>query len=293
MKFFSQSREDASEIVVDWNLGSRCSLKCPYCHPAFHNGAKPFPDVDRALAFIEVVTSAHQGGNRSIRFSFVGGEPTEWSGLVRICRTIREAHNRTHVMSNGLGDWTQLCETVSSTTLSYHAGTDTAVFRSNALMLRDAGAGLHILCAALPGCLFQAQEIIAWATQEGISASLQPLYRDHTSRRHLLDYSADELAQLFPRSLSGDIVDARDGSSHASPEASIQSASNVFTGWKCAIGQDQYVVDPDGVIWGGWCRVGGPLGTIASGFTAVREPLTCTAARCSNPLDLSVAKWRD
>jgi hypothetical protein len=57
---------------------------------------------------------------------------------------------------------------------------------------------------------------------------------------------------------------------------------------------DQLVVDQDGTIRGGWCRVGGKLGTIQDeDFEKPTEGVICTRPTCNNPLDLAVRKGRE
>ena len=234
--------------------------------------------------------------NRTISFSFVGGEPTQWAGLLPLCRHIRSTFSISSVMSNGaasLAYWNKLSEHLDRLVLTHHEGKiDFDHFAGVADLFKGR---VSILFAMVPETFDASYDKAERLRGEGIPVTLQPIYRDHTSRRDILPYTDEQRALLFPTTEAPDIViETTRTREYQSTDEVIYRQKNSFFGWKCGIGTDQLCVSPDGAIRGGWCRVGGILGNIHEGdFTPPEEPLTCTRAMCTNPADLAVPKWRE
>jgi hypothetical protein len=299
MKIYSKSREDRSIVIVDWNIGNRCDLACGYCHPHFRSGTNPFPSLDQAKLFADKVIGDHRARtNRMVQFSFTGGEPTDWPDLPDLCAHLKAQGCAINVNSNGLAPipvWDGLASAISTVSLTYHEKGSETVFVGTVQRLRSAGVGLSIRIAMTPGGFERLLVVSDRLEALGFSPSLECLYADHARRMKPLAYTMEQFARMFPPSVAADMVlSGGEGGLAATADAIIHHRQNSFTGMKCAIGIDQFVVDQDGTVYGGWCRVGGSLGNVHEGtFERPYEAFTCTKAVCSNPLDLSVRKWRD
>lgn len=301
-RVYSKDRDERSEVVVDWNIGNTCSLSCSYCHRHFRAGTNRFPDLDKAILFVERVVGDHRKRtNRAVRFSFTGGEPTEWSDLPALCTHLKAIGALVEIKSNGtasVATWQALAPSLSSVILSLHHGADFEIFRAACFALREAGVGLSVGVAMLPEHFDVLLTRAETLRNDGFGVGYIPLYHDHTRRTRLLGYSPDQLAILFPTQVENcDIRIERDAGGeigYRNSDDVIHRRANSFTGMRCAIGIDQFVVDQDGTIRGGWCRVGGALGNIHEGdFARFEEAVICTKPTCDNPLDLSVPKWRE
>lgn len=298
MKIYSKSREDNYEIIVDWNLGNTCSLKCDYCAKVFHSGRNPFPDIANAKAFIDTFIEKRRGDNRTLKFSFVGGEPTEYVHLKDLCEYIKsKCFAKIHIMTNAAKDvsyWKDLSPHIDSVMMSYHHGKVTSEhFSQIATTLKQNFITVMPVFPMQPDHFDTSLGVRAELEKQGLYGQLQPLYVDHIGRTTLLNYSTKQLDILFPKTKVSDIVVEEDeAKSLGTVNDIIHAKKNCFKGMKCGIGIDQITIDHGGNIRGGWCGVGGILGNINEGvFNFPSEAFTCTKDSCDNPLDLSVPKW--
>jgi organic radical activating enzyme len=309
-RVYSKSREEAFEVTVDWNLGNTCNFGCSYCHPHFRIGTNPFPDLRKAKLFVDRIANRHHKShsNRVIRVSLVGGEPTAYDGLIGLCEHMRSHGFVVEIKTNGsldLPGWKRLAPHLSNVTLTYHHGRLSqdhleAVVR----LLKEEFVAAMVSFAVTPDNF---DEVFAYreafgARHQHLFSDIQLLFQDHTTRKQLLPYSQEQMAK-FQSTMATATVQTSDhfiehdnGSIepfHHSYDI-IMKQRNSFTGMSCRIGVDQLVVDQDGTIRGGWCRVGGKLGTIQDeNFEKPTEGVICTRRTCNNPLDLAVRKGRE
>lgn len=300
-RVYSRDREEDYSVVVDWNLGNSCNLQCSYCHPFFKSGRNPFPQLSKAKEIVTKIAAKHRDGNRPVRFSFVGGEPTLYPGLPSLCRHIKEsAWYQVSVSTNAsasLDYWKALAPWIDIVAISYHEGrADFDHVVAVAGLLRKLYKTVNIAFPMMPDTFDASFARYQELKAAGFNVWLQPLYADHMLRRQLMEYSSDQKAILFPEGSSDIVIVAEDGQLERLPssEHMIYAKRNSFTGMRCGIGFDQLVIDQDGTIRGGWCRVGGSLGNVHTGELEMpTEAFVCTKSTCNNPGDLAVPKWKD
>jgi hypothetical protein len=71
----------------------------------------------------------------------------------------------------------------------------------------------------------------------------------------------------------------------------ISDNTNDWSGWKCYAGIEQLIVDMDGHIYRGWCKVGDSIGNIAD--TELRlpdQPILCNKTMCHCNFDIMCTK---
>lgn len=302
---YSKLREELFEVIIDWNLGNTCNFKCGYCHPHFHDGNNPFPSLARAKAFVDRIADKHQGSNRAVRFSFVGGEPTAWSDLLELCQHIKGHGFSSEIKTNGsmsLDAWEAFSDALSFATITYHeTKLDYDHLVQVNILLQAKHIDTYTIFATLPDHF---ESVITKLNDyrrrfPQAMTEMQLLYADHMRRSELYPYSAEHLEQwratIPVLELQDFVFEREDGSAETfpMPDDVILQKRNVFTGMACNIGADQIVIDQDGTIRRGWCRVGGILGNLNSDdFIKPEDGVVCTRATCNNPLDLSVLKHR-
>lgn len=309
-RVYSKSREDAFEVTVDWNLGNTCNFDCSYCHPHFRTGSNPFPELRKAKLFVDRIADRHHKShsNRAIRVSLIGGEPTAYDGLVDLCQHMRTYGFVVEIKTNGsldLHGWRQLAPNISHATITYHHGRLPQDHLEAVVgLLKKEFVGAMVSFAATPDNfdeVFTYRQAFS-ARNPHIYSEIQLLFQDHTTRKQLFPYSEEQMNKFqgtMPTATvqtSDHFIEHDDGlvePFHHSYDI-IMKQRNSFTGMSCRIGVDQLVVDQDGTIRGGWCRVGGKLGTIQDeDFEKPTEGVICTRQTCNNPLDLAVRKGLD
>ena len=71
----------------------------------------------------------------------------------------------------------------------------------------------------------------------------------------------------------------------------ISEKSNDWSGWKCSAGVEQLIVDMDGSIHRGWCKVGDSIGHITdANLVLPTEPVICTKTMCHCNFDIMCTK---
>ena len=77
-----------------------------------------------------------------------------------------------------------------------------------------------------------------------------------------------------------------------SPHYFISLNKNNWKGWYCYAGVEQLIVDIDGSVWRGWCKVGKQLGWVQRGRRLVfaKEPILCTKDFCHCNFDIMCTK---
>ncbi len=261
----------------------------------------PFPVIERAKQFVDRIQERHRliDTNRIVSYSFVGGEPTEYEGLLDLCKHIKTHSSLVRIMSNGAASqayWENLAPHVDSISLSHHEGRiDFDHFIEVCRILRTSHKTLSIQFAMQPESFATSEAKIGHLRELGFHPVMQALYRDHTTRKQIMPYTEAQLALLFPVVHRHDVfLEGKTPRSFGSTDELIHRRANSFTGMKCGIGTDQLCISPDGKVRGGWCRVGGILGNVHAGdFKPPKEPITCTKETCNNPSDVAVPKWID
>jgi sulfatase maturation enzyme AslB (radical SAM superfamily) len=299
-RVYSKGREEDYTVTVDWNLGNACNFKCTYCHPWFKSGTNRFPDINKAKLLVNRIAEKHHESNRLVRFSFVGGEPTLYRHLPSLCRHIKEsAWYQVSISTNAsasLEYWTDLMPWIDIVSITHHEGkADFQHTKAVVELLRGQFKTVHVAFAMMPHTFDASMARMEELRALGVSAYPQPLYEDHALRKRLMPYTKAQRAILFPNEASDMVIETDKGTREMpSSDHMIYKKMNSFTGMRCGIGVDQIVIDQDGTIRGGWCRVGGALGNVHDGdFEIPTEAIVCTKETCNNPMDLAVPKWRD
>jgi organic radical activating enzyme len=287
--------------MVDWNIGNTCSLKCGYCHADFHRGNNPFPDLDKAKIIVNRIAERHRGSNRAVRFSLIGGEPTEWEYLPDLLAHIKDCGFISEIKTNGIAPyavWDRIATVLTSVAITHHSSkTSYESLVDVCARLRNHGINLSVSFPIQPDDFEQVFErrVRFQSAFPDASSTLELLYSDYPRRHILMSYSAAQIARVHgPGDIDPDhiVIDDDGGISERHLGDILATGDNRCAGMLCRIGADQIVIDQDGSIRRGWCRVGGLLGTVQAGdFHKPTDAVVCTRARCNNPLDFSVVKY--
>jgi MoaA/NifB/PqqE/SkfB family radical SAM enzyme len=85
-----------------------------------------------------------------------------------------------------------------------------------------------------------------------------------------------------------------DGTTQASSaHRFISEKTNDWSGWSCYAGIEQLIVDMDGTIHRGWCKVGGVIGNIDDATLQLpMDPVICNKTMCHCNFDIMSTKER-
>ena len=300
-------------VVVNWNLGNRCNYKCSYCPPVLNNGSFGWNDYDVVQGFVDAVISHYAG--RKIYFEFTGGEVTLWRDLTRLAQYVKKQGHAFGFISNGsrtLRWWQQNKQYFDHVCLSYHSEFGDAEHFYQVVQELASVCRTHVnIMLHTEQDKFDTGVELAHRVVEdipNISIALQPLivdfgsvtYQYTSEQQSIIDDQWNQFARRIRHDKkymvyrgSMDMLDTVNGLKEAtSAQRFIGDGTNNWKGWDCWAGVEQIIVDFDGSVWRGWCRVGGALGFIRDP-EHVRfpvDPIRCNKSFCHCNFDIMCKK---
>lgn len=294
-------------FVVNWCLGNTCNFKCSYCPSGLHDGSKRWPDIDVVKQFVLKLKQQHP--NKKIYFEFTGGEVTLYKHFTDLCKFCNDNDVRVGIISNGsrtIRFWEEHTQYLDHVCLSYHPEfSDVEHFISVVKLLHDT-VRTHVNIMMSPEKFDACCSVAHRVTEiDNISMALQPLIVDFGDT--LYEYSKeqqdifDRQHELFSKKIKftkkvqyyrGAMREVyTDGTSQVkSAHRFIAEKTNDWSGWKCFAGVEQLIVDMDGRIYRGWCKVGGPIGHIEQEQLLEVDPIVCTKTMCHCNYDIMSTK---
>ena len=295
-------------FVVNWCLGNMCNYSCSYCPDILHNGSKTWPTLDIIKSFITKVKDRHI--NKKLYFEFTGGEVTVYKHFIDLCKFCSEQDIKIGFISNGsrtLRYWEKNKEYFNHVCLSFHPEfADPDHFLEVVKILHD-DIRVHVNIMMSPEKFDQCFEFANKVKDiTNISMALQPLIHDFGDT--LYDYTDEQKAifenqsQLLTKHIKFDKqhIYYRGAMRMIMPDGAnkIQAAhkfiadkTNDWSGWRCYAGVEQLIVDMDGSIYRGWCKVGAKIGHIDDeDLILPKTPILCNKTMCHCNFDVMSTK---
>jgi molybdenum cofactor biosynthesis enzyme MoaA len=293
-------------FVVNWCLGNTCNFSCSYCLPGLHDGSKKWPSKEDVQSFIERLMKAHP--SKKFYFEFTGGEVTLYRDFIDICRFIKDKGGDVGCISNAsrtLRWWDENKAVMDHVCLSFHPEEADPVHYLQVVQLLHKVTSVHSNIMMHPDAdkfntgLALAVQVAALGD---VSLALQPLLVDFGTR--LYEYTPEQTARLdsqteltktikYTRALKhyrGAMRKVETGEVK-SPHRFIADGSNNWRGWDCYAGVEQLIVDMDGSVHRGWCKVGASIGKIwDANLPLYTEPVRCTKTMCHCNFDIMATK---
>ena len=275
-------------IIIDWNFGNGCDLKCSYCHIELHDGTNPFPIADKFCpAFAHLVKQTRAFSR--VNLEFTGGEPTQSTALQYIVLANQDDRIKFKITSNAQAptDWWQcIAHKLYDATLTYHRATDFTHFLtvSNAI---NKFIQPKIVVPLTPETWNLTQYNIL--KDLGYNVQLQLLYSNFTRGNNTyLKYTEAQWDEYY--TTQG--IDIRNT---AQVEQTIEfkriNHLNNYYGHMCWAGVSQIIVDNFGYVYRGWCKSNGHMGNVFDqSFVIDSRPRPCPKTQCKNGFDLQAHK---
>lgn len=277
-----------SEIIIDWNFGNSCDLKCNYCHKELHDGANPFPELDKFdPAFAHLVEQTRAFSRVSLEFS--GGEPTQSLALQHVILSNRDDRIKFKINSNAQApiDWWELiAHKLYDVTLTYHQSTDFSHFLKVSSVINKF-TQTKIYVPLTPG---------TWDLSEynslkelGYDVQLQLLYSNFTRGNNTYLKYTDEQWNEYYTEKGVDIQNP------VQVEQTVEfkriNNLNNYYGHMCWAGYNQIIIDNFGDVYRGWCKAGNSLGNVyRHDILLDKQPAPCPKIQCKNGFDLQARK---
>jgi MoaA/NifB/PqqE/SkfB family radical SAM enzyme len=273
-----------------------------------HDGSIKWPDIVKVKEFIKRVVD--QTFPRKVYFEFTGGEVTLNKYFVDICQYCTTLGARVGLISNGsrtLRWWEENKKYFDHVCLSYHPEFSNADHFLDVIKILHNDARTHVNIMMSPA-EFDKCYVVATKVKniENISMALQPLIHDFGDK--LFDYTPAQLTvfekqhELFVKHIQhtksfeyyrGAMKTVEhDGTMKASSaHRFISESTNDWSGWNCYAGSEQIVINFDGEIYRGWCKVGGKIGNISDANIQIpTTPVVCNKTMCHCNFDIMCTK---
>ncbi len=295
-------------FVVNWCLGNTCNYECSYCPAALHDGSKRWPDPKSIKNFIAKVKDHYF--HKQVYFEFTGGEVTLYKHFLEICQFCNEMGIKVGLISNGsrtIRYWEENKKYFDHVCLSFHPEFADPEHFINVVKVLNNDVRTHVNIMMSPEKFEYCYEVADKVRKCGnISMALQPLIHDFGDT--LYDYTGFQ-KKIFDRQhdlMTKKIVWTKtfdyyrgamqmiyeDGTTAiSSAHRFISDKTNDWSGWKCYAGIEQLIVDMDGAIFRGWCKVGDAVGHIDDkDLNLPMEPIVCNKTMCHCNFDIMCTK---
>jgi MoaA/NifB/PqqE/SkfB family radical SAM enzyme len=296
-------------FVVNWCLGNTCNFECSYCPEGLHNATQPWPDIEVVKAFILNIKAHH--APKQMFFEFTGGEVTLYRHFDELAEFCHEQNVKIGFISNGsrtLRWWKEKKHLFDHVCLSFHPEEgDEDHFIKVVEEVKDT-IMTHVNIMMSPDDFDRCYAIARrFKKVTNISIALQPLIHDFGEE--VYDYTQEQKDVLHdqynlivkhiqwtkpPKHYRGAMlkhyVDGRTPVA-SSAHRFISTKTNNWSGWDCYAGVEQLIVDMDGSIYRGWCKVGGAIGNIHDAqLNLPVDPIRCNKMMCHCNFDIMSTK---
>lgn len=304
-----QNPKNNDWFVVNWCLGNTCNFECSYCPEGLHDGSKRWPDIETVKSFILKI-KAHYAPKQMF-FEFTGGEVTLYKHFDELAEFCHEIGVKIGFISNAsrtLRWWAEKKHLFDHVCLSFHPEEgDEDHFIRVVEEVKDT-IMTHVNIMMHPDQFDRCYAIARrFKKMTNISIALQPLIHDFGEE--VYDYTPDQHAVFRdqfdlivkhikwtkdPRHYRGAMTKIFDDGRQpvvSSAHRFISTKTNNWAGWDCYSGVEQLIVDMDGSIHRGWCKVGGTIGNIRDEVLNLpTQPVLCTKTMCHCNFDIMSTK---
>lgn len=308
IKIEHQNPNNNDWFVVNWCLGNTCNFECSYCPDGLHDGSRKWPELDTLKAFISRI-KAHYAPKKMF-FEFTGGEVTMYRHFIELAEFCHEMDVKIGFISNGsrtLRWWKENKHLFDHVCLSFHPEEgDEDHFIQVVNEVKDT-IMTHVNIMMSPDQFDRCYAIARrFKALDNISIALQPLIHDFgeivydytPEQKQVLENQYELIVKHIkwtkkPHHYRGAMNKIyEDGTKSASSaHRFISTKTNNWAGWKCYAGVEQLIVDMDGSIHRGWCKVGGAIGNIHdTELNLPTEPVLCDKTMCHCNFDIMSTK---
>ena len=313
VRFGQQTMLDRPLFSTSWILGRFCNYKCSYCWPYARSDELDHQPLEVYKSTVdEIKRQARANGFNQFHWSFSGGEPTAYKGLLDLVRHLDDGvetpYQSIHMTTNlspGIEWWKRWAGTVSmlarkSLTASFHAEyAKEQDFANKILRLMDENVHVTINQVMVPEQFWEYYERCEKFHRQGINITLKP--QSDPTASHIVSGYTDEMIQLmqqgFPQEANGEEVYQialydHEGRQHLFDQAERFNAFgfNKFKNWMCNSGYQSVIIRGNEVKRSYSCH-DTPLGTLEK-FNLFNGPVSCITPSCVSSADSKIPKQK-
>ena len=296
---------------VSWILGRFCNYKCSYCWPYARSDQQDHQSLEVYQRTIDQIKSqARSNGFTDFHWSFSGGEPTAYKGLLDVIKHLDDGpttpYQSVHMTTNlspGSKWWNTWCRNTEllqrrSITASFHDEfAKEQEFGDKCLQLMYERVHVTVNQVMVPEKFWQLYERMERLHARGINVTLKP--QSDATASHVVDGYTDEMIQRmregFPQQSNGEEIYQiamydSDNTEYLFDQAERFNAFgfNKFTDWHCNAGYQSVIIRGNEVKRAYSCHEQ-PLGTLDN-FELFKQPTKCVTPSCVSSADSKIPK---
>jgi organic radical activating enzyme len=299
---------------TSWILGRFCNYSCSYCWPYARSDKMDYQPFEIYVKTVdEIKRQARQNGFTEFHWSFSGGEPTAYKGLLDLVKHlddgVKTPYQSIHMTTNlspGSKWWKSWCEATmmlqrKSITASYHHEfAREQEFGDKCLQLMYEGVHITINQVMVPEKFYELYERCQRFNERGINVTLKP-QSDPTASYVVNGYTEDMINIMqtgFPQKSLGEEIYQIALYDNTNQEYLFDQAErfnafgfNQFQGWSCNSGYQSVIIRGNEVKRSYSCH-DKPLGTLTDGFNLFNTPNVCITPSCVSSADSKIPKCK-
>jgi len=288
-------------------MGNTCNFACSYCPTSLHDGSIGWYDYEKVIAFCDKVMDHYK---KVIYFEFTGGEVTLWKHFPALCKYLKSKGMEVGFISNSsrtLRWWNDILPHVDHVCLSFHSEFGDKEHFLEVVKLTSQHFRTHVNIMMNPDRFDELYQFSLECVKiNNISIALQPLlvhfseevYPYNPIQKSILDNQWQLVTSriVYDKSYKSyrgamAMVEPDGNRTVAAAHKFINHGKNAWSGWKCWAGLEQIVIDTDGSIFRGWCRVGGKIGHVLDeDLQFPYDPVVCSKQKCHCNFDIMCTK---
>ena len=303
---------DRPLFSVSWIIGRFCNYKCSYCWPYARSDTPDYQNIDLYKTTVdEIKRQARLNGFNQFHWSFSGGEPTAYKGLLELTHHLDDGietpYQSIHMTTNlspSENWWRSWSNAVSmfarkSITASYHAEfakEKDFIEKIHRLMYNSVFVTVNQVM--VPEKFWEYYERCQRFHNQGINVTLKP--QSDSTASFIVDGYTDEMISLmrtgFPQHAIGEDIYQialydNEGREYLFDQAERFNAFgfNKFKGWVCNSGYQSVIIRGNEVKRSYSCH-DKSLGTLTDGFKLFDRPKICTTPSCISSADSKIPK---
>ena len=272
---------------IEWQVHNVCNYSCSFCTPRHRGGDKRWNTLEDSKLIVDKIAKACEGYPFWIQIT--GGEPTLQPDILELFQYIKDKGGYTSIISNGsrtIRWWTELRDKklLDLVNLTYHPEqtSDIEHIKNILQLFHDEPVATQCLITHVAGNIQDAFDAFDYivantgttVTVKAMMISEFDIYEKYTeaqlSRLKELNWIQGSLRNTKRKSeipnknkFAANILEVyEDGSIKLRESQQIfKDETNVYTGWKCDVGNTTLRIDVD-KIYRGVCSVGGTIGHV-------------------------------
>ncbi len=313
VRFGQRTMLDRPLFSTSWILGRFCNYKCSYCWPYARSDELDYQSLDVYKHTIDQIKSqARANGFTQFHWSFSGGEPTAYKGLLDLVKHLEKdvvsPYQSIHMTTNLSPSskwWKNWCDITMplqrrSITASFHDEfAKEQEFGDKCLQLMYENVFVTVNQVMVPEKFYELYDRMSRLHARGINVTLKP-QSDLTASRIVDGYNEDMVHLMrtgFPQKVAGEelyqmALYDNDNTEYLFDQAERFNAFgfNKFTNWNCNSGYQSVIIRGTEVKRSYSCH-DEPLGTLDN-FELFKQPQRCITPSCVSSADSKIPKCK-